>query len=89
MSECMKCYRPLSLVLQHINSTSSYQRNSFPFRGKAGMGVGANAWENPTPILTFPLKGKGLYIGIDVSKLMCHSTSSLSDFPTIKVLYSD
>ncbi len=39
------------------------------------MGVGSNACENSTPILTFPLKGKGLYIGNDVSKLMCRSTN--------------
>jgi hypothetical protein len=35
-----------------------YQRNSFPFRRKAGMGLGSNMMGDPTPILTFPLKGK-------------------------------
>ena len=34
------------------------QCNTFPFRGKAGMGVGSVVSRYPTPILTFPLKGK-------------------------------
>ena len=45
-------------------------RNSFPFRGKAGMGVGvgSEAACHPIPILTFPLKGKGIAVG---SQCLC------------------
>ena len=36
------------------------------------MGVGGNARENPTPILAFPVKGKGLsLVGILNASLLC------------------
>ena len=33
-----------------------------PFKGRNKVGMGCTCGINPTPILSFPLKGKGLYV---------------------------
>ncbi len=48
---------PDHLGIHSCTVLQTFQRNSFPFRGKAGMGVG---WTQPPPIptLALPLKGR-------------------------------